>query len=85
MTAINKALQAVSLGEVQTFANLQITPLLAQAAGIADYMTLSEAQALGLAVITEVSESGSVPTLLLENSADKAVFLLDGEELVGEE
>jgi len=83
MTAINKALQAVSLGEVQTFANLQITPLLAQAAGIADYMTLSEAQALGLAVVTEVSESGSVPTLLLENTADKAVFLLDGEELVG--
>lgn len=83
MTAINKALQAVSLGEVQTFANLQITPLLAQAAGTADYMTLSEAQALGLAVITEVSESGSVPTLLLENTADKAVFLLDGEELVG--
>ena len=83
MTAINTALQAVSLGEVQTFANLQITPLLAQAAGIADYMTLSEAQALGLAVVTEVSESGSVPTLLLENTADKAVFLLDGEELVG--
>ena len=83
MTAINTALQAVSLGEVQTFANLQITPLLAQAAGIADYMTLSEAQELGLAVVTEVSESGSVPTLLLENTADKAVFLLDGEELVG--
>jgi ARG and Rhodanese-Phosphatase-superfamily-associated Protein domain len=83
MTAINTALQAVSLGEVQTFANLQITPLLAQAAGIADYMTLSEAQALGLAVVTEVSESGSVPTLLLENTGDKAVFLLDGEELVG--
>ena len=70
MTAINKALQAVSLGEVQTFANLQITPLLAPAAGIADYMTLSEAQVLGLAVVTEVSESGSVPTLLLENTAD---------------
>lgn len=83
MTAINKALQAVSLGEVQTFANLQITPLLAQATGVADYLTLSEAQTLGLAVVTEVSEAGSVPTLLLENTADKAVFLLDGEELVG--
>lgn len=83
MTAINKALQAVSLGEVQTFANLQITPLLAANTGIADYMTLSEAQVLGLAVVTEVSDSGSVPTLLLENTADKAVFLLDGEELVG--
>lgn len=83
MTAINKALQAVSLGEVQSFANLQITPLLAPAAGIADYLTLAEAQALGLAVVTEISESGSVPTLLLENSADQAVFLLDGEELIG--
>ena len=83
MTAINKALQAVSLGEVQTFANLQITPLLAANTGIADYMTLSEAQALGLAVVTEVSDSGSVPTLLLENTADQAVFLLDGEELIG--
>lgn len=34
-------------------------------------------------MVTEVSESGSVPTLLLENTADEAVFLLDGEELVG--
>ena len=83
MTAINKALQAVTLGEVQSLENLQITPLLAKASSIADYLTLSEAQALGLAVVTEVSESGSVPTLLLENTADQAVFLLDGEELVG--
>jgi hypothetical protein len=83
MTAINKALLAVSLGNVQSFANLQITPLLAAEPGTADYLTLAEAQALGLAVVTEVSEAGSVPTLLLENNADQAVFLLDGEELVG--
>jgi hypothetical protein len=83
MTAINTALQALTLGEAQHFANLQIIPLLAAAPGIADYLTLAEAQAAGLAVVTEVSESGSVPTLLLENNADQAVFLLDGEELVG--
>jgi hypothetical protein len=83
MTAINSTLQALTLGDVQRFANLQITPLLAPAAASADYLTLSEAQALGLAVVTEVSESGSVPTLLLVNNADQAVFLLDGEELVG--
>ena len=83
MTAINHALQAITLGEVQAFANLQITPLLAPTTGVANYLTLSEAQASGLAVVTEVSELGSVPTLLLENSADQAVFLLDGEELVG--
>ena len=83
MTAINKALQAVTLGEVQSFENLQITPQLASTPGTADYLTLAEAQEQGLAVVTEVSESGSVPTLLLENTAEKAVFLLDGEELVG--
>jgi len=83
MTEINKALQSVTLGEVQSFKNLQITPLLAAANNTADYLTLSEAQSLGLAVVTEVSESGSVPTLLLENTADRAVFLLDGEELIG--
>ena len=83
MTAINKALQAVTLGEVQSFENLHITPLLAAVPGIADYLTLGEAQEQGLAVVTEVSDSGSVPTLLLENSAEQALFLLDGEELVG--
>ena len=78
MTAINKALQAVTLGDVQRFENLHITPLLAPASGTADYLTLAEAQEQGLAVVTEVSESGSVPTLLLENNADQALFLLDG-------
>jgi len=83
MTAIHTALRALTLGKAQGHANLHITPLLAPASGAADYLTLAEAQALGLAVVTEVSESGSVPTLLLENNADQAVFLLDGEELVG--
>lgn len=83
MTAINTALQAITLGEVQSFGNLQITPLLATTPGKADYLTLAEAQERGLAVVTEVSESGSVPTLRLTNNADQAVFLLDGEELVG--
>jgi hypothetical protein len=83
MTVINKALQNISLGEVQGFENLQITPLLAAAASTADYLTLSEAQELGLAVVTEVSECGSVPALLLQNTAEQALFLLDGEELVG--
>jgi len=83
MTEINNALNNISVGEAQHFANLQITPLLAKAAGAADYLTLSEAQALGLTVVTEISESGSVPTLLLSNAADQAVFLLDGEELIG--
>ena len=83
MTAINSTLQALTLGAEQRFANLQITPLLAPGRGAADYLTLSEAQTMGLAFVTKVSEAGSVSTLRLENNADQAVFLLDGEELVG--
>lgn len=83
MTAINDALKNITLGETQVFENLQITPLLVPMPTTADYLTLDEAQAGGLATVTEVDESGSVPTLLLENAADSALFLLDGEELVG--
>lgn len=83
MTAIHHALENILFGKTQAFENLQIIPLLAPAPQRADYLTLDEAQAKGLATVTEVSESGSVPTLLLENAADSSLFLLDGEELVG--
>src|SRR5262245_33549374 len=33
--------------------------------------------------VTEVSESGSVPQLRVENLLDVRVFLIDGQELVG--
>jgi hypothetical protein len=47
------------------------------------YLVLDEALATGRFRITEVSESGSVPRLLAINDNSDAVFLLDGEELVG--
>ena len=56
MTAINRALEGLNLGEAQHFANLTITPLLAAMPSVADYLTLAEAQERGLAVVTEVSE-----------------------------
>ena len=83
MTAINKALGNIDLGVAQVFENLTVTPLLAPSAESTDYLTLDDAQSRGLATVTEISEAGSVPTLLLENLADMALFLLDGEELLG--
>jgi hypothetical protein len=47
------------------------------------YLVLDEALATGRFRITEVSESGSVPRLLATNDNSAAVFLLDGEELIG--
>ena len=73
MTAINTALENLTPDRAQAYRNLAITPLLAREPAEADYLTLEEAQAEGLARVTEVSESGSVPTLLLENAADTAL------------
>lgn len=52
-------------------------------AGKPDYLTLDEALAGGMARVTEVSQSGTVPQLRFVNDGDAPVLLLDGEELVG--
>jgi len=83
MQAITTALKALSVGEAQTFRNLTAFPLLNPAAGQPDYITLSEAVGKGAARITELSEGGSVPQLLLDNSGEDKVLILDGEELIG--
>ena len=48
-----------------------------------DYLLCQEAIEEGLLAVREVSDSGDVNVLLVENKADKPVLLLDGEELVG--
>jgi hypothetical protein len=73
----------VKIGTPATFKNLTVFPLTGGPGISADYLTLDEALAQKLAVITEVSEGGSVPELKFVNSGGKKVFLLDGEELVG--
>jgi hypothetical protein len=46
-------------------------------------LTLDDALSSGWAQITEISEAGSVPELRVVNKGDRAVFILDGEELLG--
>lgn len=83
MTVIQQSLQAVHLGQPQIFRNLAAIPLLNPLAQPPGYITLAKALAQGSARITEVSESGSVPELLLDNTGNQPVLILDGEELVG--
>lgn len=83
MQAITTALKALSLGDSQAFRNLTAFPLLNPAAGPPDYITLSQAVRDGAAQITEISEGGSVPQLLLDNQGDAKILILDGEELIG--
>ena len=83
MNAIQQALSGLQLGEPLSHESLTVHPLIRASLTGKDYLTLDEALKLNVARVTEVSESGSVPQLLFRSLGDQAVFLLDGEELVG--
>ncbi len=83
MNPVKKALKDLKIAEPLTHEGLCMYPLLREQSINKDYLTLDEALAKKTASITEVSEGGSVPELFFRNHGDQAVFLLDGEELVG--
>ena len=83
MPIITDTFSNVRLGNPTGFRNLAIYPLFTPDGLAPDYLTLDEALEQGLARVTEVSESGSVPELAFENLAVCRVLLVDGEELVG--
>jgi hypothetical protein len=83
MDPIMAALDSLDIGAPVTAANLTMYPLLLPEESVPGYLTLDEALAAGLASVTEVSESGHVPELLVKNLAKQPVLILDGEELVG--
>ena len=83
MNAIADFIETLDIGEPSAVENLKVVPLVMKKVFKPDYLTLDEALEKDYVVITEVSESGDVPELRLENRGPKPVFLMDGEELVG--
>jgi hypothetical protein len=83
MNPISQLAHSLRLGEPRQYENLMIFPLSGNAISTVEYLTLDEALAARLLTITEVSESGRVPSLRLDNLAEQPVLLLDGEELIG--
>jgi len=83
MQAISEAIGSVACGLLQTYRNLTVTPLLASGTEAADYFTLDEALVKSTIRVTEIPEVANVSELYLENHTQRAVLLLDGEELVG--
>lgn len=81
--AVKSRLQSVQFAEAQIYKNIAIVPLIAPADGTFQYRTLGEALATWDVAITEVSQAGSVPDLMVINRANKPVLLVDGEELAG--
>jgi hypothetical protein len=63
--------------------SLTVFPLITESNGQVDYLLSDEAIKAGSVTVQEVSEGGSVPDLLVENTADIRVLFLEGEELVG--
>jgi hypothetical protein len=83
METITNTLRSLEIGHSQQFRNLTAFPLINRTARAASYLPLAKAIHDGNAEITEVSEGGSVQQLLLNNTGDQNVLILDGEELLG--
>src|SRR5258705_10428827 len=83
MTSLSAALKSVSVGEPKSAGRLTVFPLLSAGETEPAYLMLGEAFAAGQVTVTEVSTSGSVPELRLENRAERPVLVVDGEALIG--
>lgn len=73
----------IIVGEPMCHRQMAVAPLFINNEFELAYLTLGQALADSLITVTEVSEAGSVPDLMVENKADQPVLLLDGEELAG--
>ncbi len=80
---ITNYLASITLGDPQTYKNINVFPLFSDTNHGLEYLTLKEAMESGTFLVTEVSEGGTVPELKVINKGEKAVLLLDGEELSG--
>jgi len=77
MNIFEASLIEVSIGFPISMQNLTMFPLEAEICKKGSYLDFSEQVNLGTVKVTEVNESGSVPTLFVENKNEKAVFILD--------
>ena len=76
-------LRSLALGEPRTHRSMTVIPLFFRRDRGPRYVALAEAIERGSARVSEVSEGGSVPDLIIVNLGDEAVLVLDGEELRG--
>jgi hypothetical protein len=80
---LKQHLGALTFGQAQTFENITILPIISGLNHSPEYLTLGEAVGTWQVSITETSQAGTVPELLVTSIAEKPVLLLDGEELAG--
>lgn len=83
MNIFEASLSQVSIGFPINMQNLTMFPLEAEKSEKENYLDFTEQVRLGTVEVTEVDATGSVPSLFVENKNKEAVFILDGEHLVG--
>lgn len=81
--SVGSCLLEMELGAAHGFENMTLFELRRSGNGGPEYITLREAFERGVLTVTEVSEGGSVPDLMVTNKGEAAVLLLDGEEVRG--
>jgi hypothetical protein len=82
-TTLQSTVGKLRFGAPMTFKNLTVIPLFDEIIHPLGYLSLKAALANGLAVVTEVNESGSVPELKVMNNSLMPILIIDGEELIG--
>lgn len=80
---LKKFIGNTDVGPAKHFGGLTCFALLSQDTDAPKYDTLSQALKAGKVLISEISDSASVPSLNFENRGKRPVLVLDGEELVG--
>jgi len=73
----------VKIGEAQKFENMTVYPMFSLSDGKVEYITLDEALKMKSVKITEISVSGAVNHIKVENLSDLPILILEGEELIG--
>src|SRR4051812_24640532 len=83
MNVLENFIGRLKIGEALTFNGLVIKPILVETDFALPFLTLEEALEKDVIEITEKSEDGSVPELLVKNKGDWDIIILEGEELRG--
>jgi len=80
---VRGSIKDIKVGKAIFYRNLTVFPLMSNNGGKPDYILLEDAIAGEKAEVREVSESGSIPELLVENRAAMPILIPEGEILVG--
>ena len=83
MQQVKTAISSIKIEKSTTCDGLTVFPLMSERQSALLYLLLEDGLRDDLASIREVSESGNVPDLTVENRADLPLLIIDGEELVG--